>query len=57
MKTTKYLVRRYFNGEFQGDISTHRTLTAAEKIAAKFNRGMGGGWGARIYCNGERVDC
>ena len=57
-RTARYTVRRYFNGERASDASTHRTLGAAEKAAAKLNRGMGGGWGARIYnAAGERVDC
>lgn len=55
--TTKYTVRRYFNGEYTSDASTHRTLAAAEKAADKLNRGMSSGWGARIYdADGERVD-
>ena len=40
------------------DASTHRTLAAAERAAEKLNRGMSGGWSARIYnAAGERVDC
>lgn len=55
--TTRFTVRRYFNGQYASDASTHRTVAAAEKAAAKLNRGMGGGWGARIYnAAGERVD-
>ena len=55
--TARYTVRRYFNGQYASDASTHRTLAAAEKAAEKLNRGMGGGWGARIYsASGERVD-
>jgi len=56
MTTTKYTVRRYFNGERQSDASTHRTLAAAEKAAEKLNRGMSAGWGARIYLGDVRVD-
>lgn len=52
-----YTVRRYFNGEPRTDASTHRTLAAAEKAAAKLNRSFGGnGWAARIYLGDLRVD-
>jgi len=55
--TASFTVRRYFNGSRASDASTHRTIAAAERAAAKLARGMGDGWSARIYdAAGERVD-
>lgn len=52
----KYTVRRFCNGDLVSTASTHRTLGAAEKAAAKRNRGMSAGWDARVYLGDTRVD-
>ena len=58
MTTTapKYTVRRHFNGDLVSTASTHRTLGAAEKAAAKLFRGEYRGWGAAVYLGDTRVD-
>jgi|JI9StandDraft_1071089.scaffolds.fasta_scaffold121787_2 hypothetical protein len=54
---TMYTVERFFNGERKSAASSHRTLAAAEKAAAKLNRSFGSnGWGARIYLGDLRID-
>lgn len=56
MTATKYTVRRFFNGDYVSDASTHRTEEAASKAAAKLLRGMSAGWDARVYLGDKRVD-
>ena len=55
---TAYTVQRTFNGAWSEAVaaSTHRTLGAAQKAAAKLLRGMSQGWGVRIVdANGASV--
>ena len=55
--SANYTVVRYFNGQFEDVMSSHRTVAAALKRAARANRVFGGnGWSARIYRGDERVD-
>lgn len=55
--STNYTVVRYFNGSREDEMSSHRTLVAAQKRADRANRVFGtGGWSARIYRGDERVD-
>lgn len=55
--SAKYTVRRYFNGNPQSDVSTHRTLNAAVEKAGKMFRAGSAGWQAKVVCpEGEDID-